>query len=235
MDDEEITTQEPVSEAPDFTGVLPDTYKGEDGSWNVDGFKSDYDALAAFKAEQDERAASIPEGPDGYAWELPEDYSLPEGFDPAALATKNENGETVEFDVKSMLDADDPDLGVLQEALHDAGAPPALMPKLASILVGREIRSIQQEAQEAAAEMAKLGRDAEARKNELTRNVKALLPPEMASAVLDGVHSADALRGLSQLISKTSPVVSSAPQGKDFASMSADERIAAGLAQRQRG
>lgn len=227
-DDEDDKTQ-----VADFGAVLPETYKAEDGSWKTDDFKADYDGLVSFKAQAEEARAAIPEKPEDYAWVLPEDHQMPEGFDPSNHMRKDEQGNDIEFKASDMLNSDDPDLPLLQAALHEAGAPPALMGKIASILVNREVRETTAMVSRAAEEMKLLGPQGEARKSTVEREVKARMPAEQASAVLDAVTSADALRGLEALLKASKAPPSPAGGGKDFSSMSVDERLREGLKQRK--
>ncbi len=92
-----------TSAAPDLS-FLPEEYKGDDGAWNTEGFRADYDALVAFKAQTEEAKAGLPEKPEDLAFSIGDDFEFPEGFDADILKHTDENGNEVEFDVKSMID-----------------------------------------------------------------------------------------------------------------------------------
>lgn len=218
----------------DLSTFVPEGYKGEDGTFDTAKFRADFDDLSAFKGQEDDRLAQLPTEAAGYAFSIAEDHALPEGFDPKTLATKDADGNDVEFDVASMIDADDPDIPLIQEALLEAKAPAGLMEKIAGIFVNREIRQTMNAATTRDDEKKALGPSADARIATVTRALEARMPKEQVKAVLDGVTSADSLRGLEQLLKGASKPVSKAPAQIDMTEMSPRERIAAGLEQRKR-
>lgn len=230
-DEEEIQ-----SEAPDLGAFVPETFKGEDGTFDTAGFRTRFDELAAFKAEQDDLLTGLPESPDGYVFSLPEEHALPEGFDPVTMKTKDENGNDVEFNPAAMIDPKDPDVGLVQQMLHEIKAPPAVMKKIAGIMVNREIRSIM-EAQKAAGEQMKaLGPDAQSRIDTVKREVAARVPPAQAAALMDSLTSADAVRAVTALISKSkAPPAAAATGGPDYSNMTPQQKILAGLQARSKG
>jgi len=218
----------------DFS-FIPDTFKGEDGAYDTAKFRSEFDALSAFKSQEDERLSGLPKDAKEYAWALPEGHAFPEGFDPEKMKTKDEAGNEVAFDPMSMLDAADPDIAAVQAALFDVKAPPALMAKLASIMVNPELRGTMEAEKFAGVEKAKLWNavKAQARINTVTHALKARLPAEQASAVADSLVSADAVRGVEALLKATGSTTPPAPGVTDTSKMSADEKIAYGLRLRE--
>lgn len=218
----------------DYTGVLPDNFKGEDGKWDTEGFRANYDELASFKAQADERVAALPKEASGYVFAIPEGHVLPEGFNPESLKTKDENGNDIEFDINSMIDAKDPDLPLLQEAMLKHGADPALMGDLASILANRELRSVLDGMKVAEEETAKLGPNANSRFATVKRTLDARLEPQQVTAVMDSITSADALRGIETLLKKGGGPVPPSNGEKDWSEMSPRDRLVAGLKERKK-
>lgn len=226
-DDTTTTTTEGSS--PDFSTFVPDTYKGQDGAYDVAKFRADFDSFAAAKSQADERAATLAKTPDELVFSLPEGHAWPEGFDPAKMITKNEKGEDVAFDPTKLIDEKDPDIPALQAALHKAGVPKDVMGQVASIFINREVRNIMNMTAEAEKQKSALGPQADARIATVTRTLNGLLPKEMSSAILDSITTADVLRGLETLLKDSTSTVPPAGGGKDLMSMSRVDRIAAGL------
>lgn len=233
--------------APDLS-FIPESFKGEDGGYKVDDFKTHYDDLATFKAQADEARASLPETADGYAWSIPEDFAFLEGFNPAdhKMPVLDEQGAPVlgedgkpttrDMSASDMIDPKDPDLALLQGALHKHGANPALMGDLASIMANRELRGLMDAGKTAAAEKKALGPDAQSRMDVVQRSLSARLPAAQAAAVFQDITSADALRGIEAIIKAGGIKPSAAPGGNkiDNSTASVDDRIMAGLSQRNR-
>lgn len=229
---------------PDLS-FIPETFKGEDGAYDFDGFKAHVDELSAFKAQADEQAAAIPESPEGYAWGVGEDFTWPEGFDATLFRQPvlKEDGtpklgpdgqpEMRDLTPGDLLSSDDPDIPVLKETLHKYGAKPELAGELAKIMLGREIRSMKAAGEAAAQEKAALGPNAKQRIDTVTRSLNSKMPAAQAKAILDSVTSADALRGLEALLNSSTTPPNPAPGGLDHSSMSARDLIAAGLRNRR--
>lgn len=227
--------------APDLS-FIPDTFKDEDGGYKVDDYKAHVDGLAAFKAQADEAAAARPKEPGEYAWGLPDDYAFVEGFDPSAhqVPVLDDKGEPViengqpkmrDFTGADLLDADDPDIPLLQAALHEAGAPSELTGKLASIMVNRELRGMMKAGETAAAEKKALGPEGQSRMDTVERSLKARLPADQANAIFEDITSADALRGIEAILKASTSPPPPAPSGKDLDGMSNAELIALGMKQ----
>lgn len=235
MADDPVDPIETTPKGPDLSAFVPEEFKGEDGAWDTAGFRAKFDDLAASKAMLDERAAALPKEAKDYAFAVPEDHVFPEGFDPATMATKDENGNDVEFDVNSMIQADDPDIPLLQEVMKEFGADPAMMGKLASIMANREIRTINEGIAKAAEETAKLGPDAKSRFGNVERTLKAKLPDTQVTAIMDGIVSADGLRGIETLLKgTTAPGAPPASKSQDWSEKSPMDRVMSGLQQRNK-
>lgn len=228
--------------APDLS-FLPDQFKAEDGTYKTDEVKTRFDELVSFKSQTEEALAALPKEPSEYAMKAPEGHTFPEGFDPSKFAQPVlddkgepviENGQpkTRPFDLNDMIDASDPDLPLLQAAMHKHGAKPELMSELASILGNREIRGLMQADQTARAELKALGPDGQSRIDTVNRTLSAKLPEAQAKAVADTITSADALRGIEALIkSSTAPVIPAHQTKPDLDTLSNKELIALGMKQ----
>ena len=219
----------------DLGAFVPESFKGEDGAYDTAGFRARFDELTAAQQQAEERKASLPKSPDEYAWALPEGFTPPEGLDLSALATKNEKGEDVPFDPASMLNADDPDVKALQAVMHGIAqgeaSPQEAMQKMAAIMVGREMRQTKDLMAAAAEEAKALGADGgKARIETIKRSVSALVPAEQATALLDGLTTANAVRAVEALIKKSAiPPNAQGGTAPDFSSMSPAERVREGL------
>ncbi len=238
-DTTEITDTTDIADTTDTTGegfdlgtLISDDFKQDDGTWDTDGYKAHVDGLAAFKAQADEAKAGLPEGPEGYEFGLPEDFALPEGFNAEALSHVDDNGNKVEFDAASMINADDPDIPALQGILHDLAQGNLShtdgMKKLAGMVVNRELRGVMEARAEAAKQIEALGPQAKARIDTMTRTLNASLPKEQADAMADAMTSADVLRGLETLMKKAGSTTTPAPQSKNWGELSIDERLMSG-------
>tara|TARA_R110000851_G_scaffold22626_8_gene67005 strand:- start:503 stop:1243 length:741 start_codon:yes stop_codon:yes gene_type:complete len=243
MADEENTNNENQDEqnaGPDLS-FIPDTFKDEAGGYKIDDFTTHYGELASFKAQADEATAALPQTADGYAWALPDDYAFAEGFNAADHQVQvvdadgnpvMENGvaKTRDYEPADMLDANDPDLALLQGALHEYGANPALAGKLASIMANRELRGMMDAGEAAASEKKALGPDAKSRIDVVKRSLASRLPAAQSAAVFQDITSADALRGIEAMIKGSTIPPNPANNTKlDNATASIDDRIMAGL------
>ena len=72
----------------DLGSFVPESFKGEDGSYDTTKFRAQFDELSSFKSQEDERRAALPKEASAYAWALPEGHAFPEGFDVEAMKTK---------------------------------------------------------------------------------------------------------------------------------------------------
>lgn len=221
----------------DLSAFVPEDFKGEDGNFNTTAFREEFDGLRAFKGQFEAAQAELPKTADEYEFGLPEGFALPEGFDPKSLGHVDENGNEVAFDAASMINGDDPDLPGLKDLMHriaqgETKTTDALK-EIAGIVVNRELRQVMDAQKTAAEQKAALGPQGQTRIDTMTRTLNARLPEAQAKALLDGITSADALRGFEALVSAAKVPVPPAPGAQNFADMSIDERLAAGLEQRR--
>lgn len=216
---------------------IPESFKGEDDAYDLDGFKTHVSDLTAFKTQADEKAAALPTEAGAYLFQLGENHQLPEGFDPASMATKDEEGNDVTFDPASMIDPEDPDVALLQSAMLEAGAPADLMEKLAGIMVNREIRGVQEAAKVAQEEREKLGPDAgKARLDLVKRSLDTRMSEPEAKALFESITSAAALRAVEALIKPGTTTPAADPnKKKSLDDMTAKELIAQGLKEQMEG
>jgi hypothetical protein len=232
-DNDEIINDD-APQGVDPSTFVPETFKTEDGAFDVAKFRESYDELASFKSTQDEAKASLPAEPGEYAFALGEDHVWPEGFDPEKMGTTDAEGNELAFDPSKIFDPEDPDVPLVQSLLHEIGAPKEAMNKIAGIMANREIRQIMQASETAEAEKKALGPDAQARIDTVKRTLSSRMEAEQATALLDGITSANALRGIEKLIKNS--VVPPSPAGTkpDYSQMSPLERVMAGNQQRQK-
>jgi hypothetical protein len=212
---------------PDLS-FMGDTFKTDEG-YDVGAFQTHYEDLSSFKTAEEERKGLLPKEPGEYAFGVPDDHVFPEGFDPALLATKDDDGNDVDFDINSMVDSDDPDLPLLQTALHKHGASPELMGELASILANRELRGVLDGMGEAEEQKTALGPNSQNRIATVTRALKSRLPEAQSTALLDSITSADGLRAFEGLMRALPNTTTPAPGKEDLSDLPIRERIAAGL------
>jgi hypothetical protein len=219
----------------DLGSFVPETFKGEDGKYDTVKFREQFDTMTAAQQQAQERLDALPKSADEYAFSLPEGHALPEGLDLTALATKDEQGNDVPFDVNSIIAADDPDVKVLQELMHSVTTgetdPKAAMQKMAGLMVNRELGQIKKAMDTAKEEAKALGPDGgKARIETLKREAAARLPAEQASALMDSLTSANSIRAVEALIKKSAITPGAGGNGApDYSAMSPDERIMAGL------
>lgn len=185
----------PTPEAgPDLSFIPADFHA--DGKPDLTKFSAHYQDLVAADAQRREAMADVPA--DGkYEFALPADFTFDgiEGLPP---------------DFKIELATDDPDLQPLytglSEVLKEIGAPKSAAGKLAGLIAKYEAVQYQKAARAAAAEMAKLGTEAQqnSRFAAVERGLATVMPAAEAKAVLSIVRTADALRGLERLLSPRS-------------------------------
>jgi hypothetical protein len=119
-------------------------------------FRAGYDELAAFKASQDVRRATLPPSPNDYKAELPADFKMPDG-------------------VKFEFNASDPLLAQAQAVAHQAGLSQEQFSKLLGIYAGGQVSSQQQIQTARNAEIQKLGAAGPSRIDALTTFFRAYL------------------------------------------------------------
>jgi len=230
----------------DLSTFVPESFKGEDGTYDLDGFRTAFDEGVSFKAQADEAAEALPKDADGYVFAVGEEHILPEGFDPEVLRQPvlNEDGtpkmgedgqpEMKDFDVNDMVSADDPDLPLLQAALLKHGANPALMGDIAGIMANREISTITKAVKIASEQKAALGPNGQSRIDTVKRSIASKLPDAQTKAVMDSITSADALKGIETILKTSkSPPAAALDHKIDNSTASINERISAGLKARK--
>jgi len=219
----------------DLASFVPESFKGEDGSYDTTKFRAQFDELLSFKSQADERVAALPKEASAYVWALPEGHAFPEGFDVEAMKTKDEQGNEVAFDAAKMLDQTDPDVAEIQGILLKAGVDPALMGQLASVWVNRDLRGVMDAQKTVANEMAALGNEAQAKSriDTVNRALSARMPKAQSDAVLNSLTSADAVRGIEALLKSTTATTATAPQKVDTSNMKPEDKILLGLQQRE--
>lgn len=222
--------------ADDFdTSFIPESFKQEDGTFDTASFRTSYDEAVTFKTQADEATALLPKDADGYVFALGEDFKLPEGFTLPQVPNPDVDGEMMDFDIKTLLDADDPDIKAAQSLLHEFGAKGELSGKLAELMVGRDLRQMQEANTTAAAERAALGPTHQARIDTLKNAVEAVATKEEATAIMDSLTSADAVRAMEKIIGNSKkPVIPGGGNKPDMDNMSNMELLELGNQQKKR-
>lgn len=210
-----------ISAANAARSAIPEDFH-KDGALDLDAFKSTFAELKEFKTTSDERRAALPQTAEDYVWRVPEGYELPEGFQ---LPEGTE--------LAALANQEDEDLPALRDIMTKHELPQEVLDDLSRIMVGREIRSLMKASETAAAETEALGPDGRARVANIKTAISAKMPEPLAKAVLDGITSADALRGFEKLLGSKSFTTTQPGNQPDPSTMSARERIAAGLQQRK--
>jgi hypothetical protein len=182
---------DPPPAAPDLS-FIPDSFKTDNG---FDGakFREDYDGLTAFKAQQDERLAQVPEAATGYEFQVAEDISfgdleLPDGFTVNAL-TEDESFK--------------PLFAEFGDFLHKIGAPADASKEAMGMIAKYEATKASQHFTAAKADLATLERGPE-RVAAIERLVDTRLPAALATALKGATTSADGIRALEHLMSAKS-------------------------------
>ena len=170
-----------ASDTPPDYSFIPEQFRTDDKP-DPTAFRTAYDELAAFKAQTEEARGELPENADGYKFEIPEDFEVPEGL---AVA----------------IDENDPDLPVIKDWAHQHGVNQAAVSELARIMAGRELRSQAQAMETYQTEMKALGADAQSRIDTITRSLSSRLPADQAEALTGAAFSANAVKALEKLLS----------------------------------
>lgn len=210
----------PVPDAGPDLSFIPADYH-TDGKPDLAKFTAHYQDIVAADAQRREALADVPE--DGKY-----DFALPEGF-----AFDGIEGLPEGFKVE--LATDDPDLqplyAGLSEVMKEIGAPKAAAGKFAGLIAKYEAVQYARAARDAAAEMAKLGTEAQqnSRFAAVERGLATVMPAEEAKAVLGIVRTANALRGLERLLSPRSmtPPVTTPNNNSSLEGLTPFERLKA--------
>jgi len=146
-------------------------------------FRTSYDQLAAFKASDDVRRATLPPSPTDYKAELPADFKVPDG-------------------VNFQFNANDPLLAQAQAVAHKAGLSQEQFSQLLGIYAGGQVASAQQIQTARNAEVAKLGATGPARIDALTTFFRAYLGEADGNAVMARAFTAADVQRLEKMVSK---------------------------------
>jgi hypothetical protein len=146
-------------------------------------FRASYDELAAFKASQDVRRATLPPSPNDYKAELPADFKIPDG---------------VTFQFKT----DDPLLAQAQAVAHEAGLSQQQFSKLLSIYAGGQVSSQQQINTARNAEIQKLGAAGPSRIDALTTFFRSYLGDQAGGRRMARIFTAQDVQDAEMEVSK---------------------------------
>jgi hypothetical protein len=150
-------------------------------------FRAGYDELAAFKASQDVRRATLPASPNDYKAELPADFVVPDG-------------------IKYEFNQNDPLLAQARGIMHDIDqgriSGQDAFSKLLSLYAGGQVSSQQQIQTARNAEIAKLGATGPARVDALTTFFRAYLGEADGNAVMARAFTAADVARLEKMVSK---------------------------------
>jgi hypothetical protein len=161
------------AEKPVRPDYIPETY------WDADkGFKADdFNALVAFKAESDSRAASMPAAADKYEVKLPADFKLPEGF----TLPKTADGKDAEL--SSLIDPKDPRIEAARALAFEQKLDQGQFEKLIELGVKFDIAEKQRFSDSIKAEADKLGAKGQERINAVMQWIGAKVGGEAATTL----------------------------------------------------
>jgi hypothetical protein len=126
-------------------------------------FREHFDALSAFKAEQDVKRNTLPKSPDEYKAELPKEFQVPEG-------------------INYKIDPADPLIKQAAALAHASGMDQDGFSKLVGIYAGAQVAEAQLVKTARDAELTKLGPTASARVDSVTTWMKSKVGEDMAAA-----------------------------------------------------
>jgi hypothetical protein len=156
-----------------------------------------YDALAkdindfrADKAARDLKSAGVPAKPDEYKLALPQTFELPKGPD----------GKPVPF----QFDESDPRLGPVRAFAHKTGLDQAGFSELLSIHAQYEIGEMQQINSARQAEQEKLGANAPARVDAISRFLTSKLGADRGTALMDRLMLSTDIEAMEDLVKQFS-------------------------------
>lgn len=190
---------------PDFSFVPEQFLK--DGKPDGKAFRERFDELAAFEATTNEARSELPAKPEDYAFDIPDDFELPEG-------------------IELKIDPEDPDLPVLRSWAHENAVPQKAMNELAKIFAGRELRAQTGAMEEFNKEFAALGKDAQSRIDTIKRSLTARLPADQADALMGATFTAPAVKALEKLLSGPGGRATTPAATPDLDKMSPREMLA---------
>lgn len=174
---------ESSAQPPQRPDYIPESF------WDAEkGFKSDdFNALVAFKAEQDANRAQVPDQPDGYKVALPKDFKLPDGF-------KLPEGK------EAIIDDSDPRIADLRTFAHTNGMSQDQFEGM--IALGAQMDIAEQSRLDAALAQQKdlLGSKATERVNAVTTWLGAKLGGEFAEALAPMMFTAKQVEAFEALM-----------------------------------
>lgn len=207
-----VETATPAAPELDLS-FIPQDYRGDDGSVDLDRFKTDYEALLARQTQADEVGA-----PEAYDFNIPEDFDfgveLPEGFqvaiadDPAAKAVLDElSGMLKEYDAPQEFAT-----GIM-----------GLLAKYQAAQAAEHYAAVRKEAERLGPTQAAR----EARLNTVQRAIEGRLPAEQAKALMAATSTYEGVRALEALLAPRGPAAAtpSQPSGEDLAKLPPRERL----------
>lgn len=184
----------------------------KDGQLDTKGFMEKHTDLVAGAARDAEIRASLPKTADEYQAVVPEKLTLPEGV-------------TLPEGFEPKMNPDDPDLPALKALMHEHNIPNDVFQKILEIDLVREVRRHNAVQSVATEEIKALGPDGKARMDAVTRSLQGRLSEKEAKDVIDGIHSADTLRGIEKLLHQNKGSAPN-PGGKpNMSELSIDDRL----------
>jgi hypothetical protein len=191
MSDNDIDTDAP-SGMPE--GVPAQFWNAETGQVDMPGMAKHYGELAAFKAQQDERHAGLPQKPEDYRIEgsLPQGFMVPHGFEPR-------------------VDPKDPRIPALREFAHKHRLPQEAVNALVSLDLQAQVAAQMEADAELQAEFKKLGENGKARVKAVETALALHLSEAEYEAIRPFTGSAVVIAALEKIIAKAGPLP--APNG----------------------
>jgi hypothetical protein len=178
---------------------VPETFFDSQQGIKLDDFGKHYKELAERDAALQERAKSIPDKPEAYKIELPQDFKI-EGLP---------EGVQIKFNEK------DPTLAEARALAKDLGLPQEAFSKLLTLEAKRIAKSAIEQDRALAAEKQKLGDKAVERISGVDSFLKKNLSAAQYSALAEVATSAAAIEAMEALIAKaTAGVVPNTPNNE---------------------
>lgn len=191
---------------------VPEAYS-KDGVVDGAAFRAGYDDLAAFKAQHEERMASVPESAEGYDFAMPDeldfgDLNLPEGFTVESLAED---------------EAMKPLLNQFATMMHEAGLPSDFAKATMGMLAQYEATKYSQMYTGLQQEFAKIS-NADQRLGTVKTVLEKRLGNDLAASLAP--NTAAQLQALEKILSPGGPLTTPPePGGQDDESLTPYERL----------
>lgn len=214
------------SSAPTRPDWLPEAHwNPEAGSINFDSFGEHYGELATFHKTETDRVAALPQKPEDYRFDIPQDLEIPEG---------------VEFAV----DENSPALKAFREFAHQSKLDPAVAQGLYGLYLRDQVSQAAAINTRVREEQAKLGANHIARVESVRTFLEGHVGKDGAAALMRGVFTADQVKAFEKIMTRISgqniaPLNAAAGEAEDptkipgYATMTFGERLAAIRRQRQ--